>query len=112
MNRIRILAVLGALVVPLDWSNPSGSLSQAQAGEARHTTSGDLFYNYYVPPVGAYSVGAAMYPCPRPTPPLVGHTYVTYPPLMPQEFLYPHHRFYSTQHEDGSRTATCVRWWW
>ena len=63
----------------------------------RHSTPGDLFYNYYVPPVGPGSVGAELYPCPRPTPPLVGHTYITYQPLMPHEFLYKHHRHYTTQ---------------
>ena len=54
--------------------------TEARAELIRHSTSGDLFYNYYVPPVGGERRGA-MYPCPRPTPPLVGHTYVTYPPL-------------------------------
>jgi hypothetical protein len=52
-----------------------------------------------------------MYPCPRPTPPLVGHTYVTYQPLMPQEFLYKHCRVYRTQHDDAPRTTTHVHWW-
>ncbi|HEX7446868.1 MAG TPA: hypothetical protein VF306_04940, partial [Pirellulales bacterium] len=33
----------------------------------------DLFYNYYVPGYGAPP--AQLYPSPRPTPPLVGHTY-------------------------------------
>ena len=46
-----------------------------------------LFYNYYVPPVGCTtcgsqgSSGAELYISPRPTPPLVGHTYITYQPL-------------------------------
>jgi hypothetical protein len=50
----------------------------------------DLFYNYYVsgnPPAQAFL-------SPRPTPPLVGHTYLTYQPLYPNEFLYRHHRTY------------------
>ena len=40
------------------------------------------------------AMGAEMYLSPRPTPPLVGHTYITYQPLMPHEFLYRHHRSY------------------
>jgi hypothetical protein len=51
----------------------------------------DLFYNYYAsgnPPAQAFV-------SPRPTPPLVGHTYVTYQPLYPNEFLYRHHRTYA-----------------
>ena len=59
---------------------------------------------------GTGSVGAQLYPCPRPTPPLVGHTYVTYQPLMPHEFLYTHHRVYKTKHEDAPPTRTSVHW--
>jgi hypothetical protein len=40
----------------------------------------------------------------------VGHTYVTYQPLMPHEFLYKHHRVYKTKHADAPRTRTSV-WW-
>ncbi|HEV3340860.1 MAG TPA: hypothetical protein VG125_10905 [Pirellulales bacterium] len=50
----------------------------------------DLFYNYYVngtPP-------AQLYLSPRPTPPLVGHTYITNQALNPHEFLYHHSRTY------------------
>ncbi len=52
----------------------------------------DLFYNYYVPGNGAPP--AQLYLSPRPTPPLVGHTYVTYQPFYPHEMLYPHRRTY------------------
>jgi hypothetical protein len=83
---------------------------QAQAELVRHSTSGDLFFNFYVPPVGPGSVGAKLYPCPRPTPPMVGHTYITYEPLMPSEFLYKHHRKYKTFHEDAPKTRTSVHW--
>jgi hypothetical protein len=77
----------------------------------RQRTAPDLFYNYYVPP-GYYGgvVGAQLYICPVPTPPLVGHTYVTYQPLMPHEFLYPHRRKYVRFHPDGTVTKTCVTW--
>ena len=50
----------------------------------------DLFYNYYVPG----NPPAQAFICPRPTPPLVGHTYLTYQPFYPNEFLYLHHRSY------------------
>jgi hypothetical protein len=76
----------------------------------RESAPGDLFYNFYVPPVGAQSVGAALYPCPRPTPPVVGWTYITYQPLMPHEFLYHHYRTYTCYHSDAKRTQTSV-WW-
>jgi hypothetical protein len=76
----------------------------------RESAPGDLFYNFYVPPVGDQSVGAALYPCPRPAPPLVGWTYITYQPLMPHEFLYHHHRTYTYIHSDGGVTHTTVCW--
>jgi hypothetical protein len=68
-----------------------------------------LFYNHYVPP-GPGLVGAELYLCPRPVPPLTGHTYITYPPLMPHEFLYKHYRTYRTQHADAPATKTKVHW--
>lgn len=57
----------------------------------------DVFYNFWVPPVPAGSapgVGAQLYVSPRPVPPRVGHTWITYPPFMPHEFLYKHRRKY------------------
>jgi len=56
--------------------------------------SPDLFYNYYAQPGLAGGVPAAMYLSPRPVPPLVGHTYYTYQPFLPHEWMYPHYREY------------------
>jgi len=67
-------------------------------------------FNYYVHPGTAGLVGAQLYVSPRPTPPLVGHTYITYPPLMPHEFLYQHHRVYQTYNPGSGWTRTRVRW--
>lgn len=111
MNRTKILVAVGALALPLLWGVEKGSISQAKAEGVRHATPDDLFYNYYVPPSGCPSVGAELYLCPRPTPPMVGHTYVTYQPLMPQEFLYHHSRTYRTIHDDAPKTTTRVHWW-
>jgi hypothetical protein len=97
------LALLAAIVV--------ATTSPVSAEIIRHGTPDDIFYNYYVPPVGPGSVGAQMYVSPRPTPPMVGHTYITYQPLMPQEFLYKHRRHYTTKHDDAPRTRTSVHWW-
>ena len=89
-----------------------GALNGPTECEAFHQyrTAGDLFYNYYVPPGDAGDVGAQMYLSPRPTPPLVGHTYVTYQPLMPHEFLYPHKRHYVRYHPCRGYTKTTVHW--
>jgi hypothetical protein len=83
--------------------------SQSAMGVEPQRSAADLFYNYYVPPT-AGGVGAPLYVSPRPTPPVVGHTYVTYQPLMPHEFLYPHARTYVTENPDAGVTRTRVRW--
>ncbi len=66
-------------------------------------------YGYYVHP-GPSVLGAQLYVCPRPTPPLVGHTYITYQPLAPHEFLYRHHRTYRVHHHHDGPTRVFV-WW-
>ena len=66
--------------------------------------------NYYVPPDPYYGIGAQLYVSPRPTPPMVGHTYIPYEPLAPHEFLYQHHRVYHRYNPDGSVTRTLVGW--
>ena len=87
-------------------------LNTADRAEAavRRRTPPDLFYNFYVPPCGDPSVGAQLYVSPRPVPPRVGHTYVTYEPLMPHEFLYKHYRTYRRYNPGAGWTKTCV-WW-
>ena len=82
----------------------------AQQAEARHRTSPDLFYNYYVPASYYGGVPTQLYLCPRPTPPRVGHTYVTYQPLMPHEFLYKHRRVYRRYNPGSGWTRTSVSW--
>lgn len=102
-----IAFVLAALLVACNLV--PGDSSQALAQD-RNRTSPDLFYNYYVPP-GPYGVvGAQLYVSPVPTPPLVGHTYVTYQPLMPHEFLYRHCRLYKRTQPNGRVTRTMVVW--
>ena len=87
-----------------------GSARQAQAAH-HYRTSPDLFYNYYVPPGDSGGVLAQLYLSPRPTPPLVGHTYVTYQPLLPHEFLYPHYRrYWRYNNPNGGWTRTLVVW--
>ncbi len=72
---------------------------------------GGPVYNYYVPPGPNGGVPAQLYVCPRPTPPMVGHTYITYQALAPHEFLYRHHRVYYRYHPGGGTTVTTVHWW-
>ena len=92
-----------------------GDLDLQTAREARaaqnYRTSPNLFYNYYVPAGNYGGAPAQLYLSPRPTPPVVGHTYVTYQPLMPHEFLYPHCRTYLRYNgPNGGWTRTAVTW--
>jgi hypothetical protein len=66
--------------------------------------SPDLFYNFYADSTCSQT-GANLYISPRPVPAYVGHTYITYQPLMPHEFLYPHHHSYQ-RYYDGGRGMT------
>jgi hypothetical protein len=70
----------------------------------------DVFYNYYVPGNGGSPVEAL--PAPFPTPPVTGYAYYTYQPLMPNEFLYKHHRTYHQYYNLGmGLNRTKVRWY-
>ncbi len=70
-----------------------------------------LFYNFYAGPAGAnVGVPAQLYPSPIATPPFVGHTYLTYPALMPHEFLYRHTREYFRHNPGGGWSHTIVRY--
>jgi hypothetical protein len=71
-----------------------------------------LFYSFYVGG-NCGSIPAGMYPSPMPTPPLVGHTYFTYQPLLPHEYMYAHYRVYHHHynHNRGlSRTRVIYAW--
>ena len=69
----------------------------------------DLFYNSYVGPQPS-GTAAQMYVAPQPVPPAMGHTYVTYQPFMPHEYMYQHHRSYWTHHPGNGWTRTKVRY--
>ena len=103
----RLLLAGSALALACHFNIASSGVAQAQ----QPTAPGDLFYNFYAPS----AVGgppAQMYLSPVPTPPYVGHTYITYQPLMPHEFLYKHSRQYTRFSEYGYPVArTYVHWW-
>ena len=107
--RRTLLGLAVPVVLASVWSCPVRPVS---AIEYRTSRGDDLFYNYYVGPalVGG-GVPAGLYPAPVPTPPLVGHTYITYQPLMPHEFLYKHHRHYYRHHPGQGWVTTKVSWW-
>ncbi|MBI3463751.1 MAG: hypothetical protein HY000_11945, partial [Planctomycetes bacterium] len=88
----------------------SAAMAQEPYPEAYYPGHPKLFRNYYVGGPDCQSAPAQLYVSPRPTPAYVGHTWITYEPLMPHEFLYAHHRTYRAHHADGSCTKTKVRW--
>jgi hypothetical protein len=69
----------------------------------------DLFYNYYVDSANC-GPAAQLYVAPLPVPAFVGHTYVTYQPFMPHEYLWAHQRSYYTYNEGAGWTRTNVRY--
>jgi hypothetical protein len=75
-----------------------GTADSALAGLVRHSPPGNLSNNECVPPVVTQNVGG-------------GVTYISYPPLAPQEFSCKHCCVYKTKNDDGTRTRTHVHWW-
>jgi hypothetical protein len=85
-----------------DWKGPGLGCRTCSNGECQYRFYGqpDLFYNYYAWP-SCTGLGAELYLSPRPVPPHVGHTYITYQPLMPHEFMYHHKRTYHRYYNGG-----------
>ncbi len=113
MAQCSIAKKLAGLVAGLLVAGTSLTGREAQAGKLFKGPQPqyDLFYNYYVD--GTCGVPAKLYISPRPTPPVVGHTYVTYQPLMPHEYLYrPHLRVYRRWDGRLLPANTTRAWWW
>lgn len=108
MVRRLLLIAMAAAALSVAWNlDFTASAGQARAADLVHFTGG---YGYYVHP-GPGVLGAQLYLCPRPAPPVVGYTYITYQPLAPHEFMYKHCRRYRVCHpDDNSRTRVKVRW--
>jgi hypothetical protein len=94
----------------------------AGPGGCRTCPNGDCLYRYYGNPIlfGNYytwnncgAIPAALYVAPKPIPPHVGWTYITYQPLYPHEFMYTHHRTYHRYYNGGqglNRTSVHYRY--
>ncbi len=85
-----------------EWKGPGAGCRSCSNGECQYRFYGqpDLFYNYYAWP-SCTGNGAELYVSPRPVPPHVGHTHITYQPLMPHEFMYAHSRTYHRYYNGG-----------
>ncbi len=60
----------------------------------------DLFYNHFTQG-HANATNAQMYVSPVPTPPSVGHTFITYQPFQPEEMMYWHTNRYHKYYDNG-----------
>lgn len=88
-----------------------GTLAVLLCGTPARAEHPDIFYNYYNgPTVFGAGTPAQLYISPRPVPEWVGHTYITYPPLNPHEFMYHHKRKYWKYYRGGGYTTSCVRY--
>ncbi len=91
------------------------SCQTAEAQEGRwkqgisYQNKNDLFANYQVGPHPS-GTAAQMYVSPLPTPPQVGHTYTTYQPLMPHEYMYKHTRSHYAYQQGSGWTRSKVRY--
>lgn len=122
MRRLQQL-VSTAVIAVVAWQTLSINPSTADAeygweGRRRisYQHSKDLFYNQYVGP-GPGQAAAEMYVSPLPVPEHVGHTYGTYQPFYPNEYLYRHTRSYYNYHPGAGWTRTNARYrtdccWW
>ncbi|HEX4131111.1 MAG TPA: hypothetical protein VHZ24_13810 [Pirellulales bacterium] len=80
-----VVACAAAFMFPSAAHAQQGPMVQAQQ---------DLFYNFYENGSWQGGIPVKMYPAPLPVPAYTGETYITYQPMMPHEFLYPHCRTY------------------
>src|SRR6478752_6009006 len=106
-------ASLVALTTVLGFASLAAAFEQPGWDGKRHVSyqqQKDLFYNYYAQPGPYNGAAAGMYVCPRPVPPFVGQTWVTYQPWMPHEFMYKHERSYYTYNEGAGWRRTNVRY--
>lgn len=101
---IGILVSLGALTTGKVLAHDGPAL------EAHNHRAGDLFPSYWAPAAPGV-ISAPLYVAPVPTPPYVGHTWVTYQPLYPHELLYPHKKVYWRKNPQGGWTRVSVCWW-
>ncbi|GAB6164295.1 hypothetical protein JCM19992_02950 [Thermostilla marina] len=101
--------LLIAAVLGMVWTSQAQAGGPLVAGHHAYNPAFDLFPQYYTPP-GCTSLQAQLYVAPVPTPPVIGHTWITYQPLMPHEFLYRHGRTYYRRNADGGWTRTSVGW--
>ena len=79
---------------------PGGAQMVPGGGVGRGYGQPDLFYNFYTQG-NANQTNAQMYVSPLPVPPHVGHTFSTYQPFYPHEYLYWHQNRFHNYYDNG-----------
>ncbi len=102
-------SALAAVAAGLLQCSPAVNVAGAWQRIITYQDKKDLFANYYVGPCPC-GTAAQMYVSPLPVPANVGHTYTTYQPLMPHEFLYKHTRSHYAHAPGAGWTRSKVRW--
>lgn len=77
-----------------------GVVGDGAGGIGRSYGQPDLFYNYYTQG-NQNTSNAQMYVSPLPVPARVGHTYNTYQPFYPEEYLYWHKNRFHKYYDNG-----------
>jgi hypothetical protein len=98
------LLAIGVGMMAVSFSSARGDESMAAGPPS------PFYYSYAQPGYPGVGVMTPPYPAPRPTPPLVGHTYVTYQPFLPQEYLYDHTKFYFAHQPGAGINETTAHW--
>lgn len=97
----------------VSWASTSPSMAGDGSfvmGRCQGSHAGDLFPSYWAPAAPG-GISAPLYVSPIPTPPHVGHVWVTYQPLYPHEFLYKHSKVYWRKNPQGGWTRVVVGWY-
>jgi len=120
-TRITLTALAAAVLSSAAMAPSASAVEGAWKRTISYQNKQDLFANYYEGPNPSGNA-VEMYVSPRPVPIHVGHTYTTYQPYMPHEYMYRHTRSnYAYQCGAGwSRSKVRYRthglwldhWWW
>lgn len=109
MYRFTRAGLIAATLAGLWQISPAEAVERLCRRTISYQDKNDLFANYQVGP-NPSGTAAQMYVSPLPVPPHVGHTYVTYQPLMPHEMLYSHHRTHYAYQRGAGWSRSKIRY--
>lgn len=105
----RLLVALVALAATTSTVRTAQAVEGLYKRTISYQNKSDLFYNVYEGPNPSGTTAGA-YVSPRPVPPNVGHTYTTYQPLMPHEYMYRHTRSHYAYQQGAGWSRAKIRY--